>query len=82
MIKHTPGQDARSEALAKLDKEIRKTQRDLAAAKRKEQRTGADPALTKEIQRLQGELVKKRLERKGIEAQRITPEDYAGEMGL
>lgn len=79
MNKFIPGKDARSEKLAQLDKELRKIERALTAARRKETRSGADPELAKEIQRLQGELIKMRLARKAIEERRETPEDYLGE---
>lgn len=78
MNKLVPGTDARKEALTQLDKELRKIERALAAARRKETRSGADPELAREIQRLQGELIKMRLARKAIEERRETPEDYLG----
>lgn len=78
MNKLVPGTDARKEALTQLDKELRKIERALAAALRKETRSGADPELAREIQRLQGELIKMRLARKAIEERRETPEDYLG----
>lgn len=78
MNKFFPGKDARSEKLAQLDAELRKIKRDLAAARAKETRSGKDPELTKEIVRLQSAMIKKRLERKAVKEQRITPEDYLG----